>query len=334
MTEEENAVPKEQKNIKKELIPLDGSIVISLDLEDAAFQAKLTALRQTAAQTAAQALGPLNTALEKTALSFSAAALSAQGWSGQLMSLFQSAAAGAKALLPQLTAAGASAGAKFLSGLRTADSYGAGRKLSAALLSGFSAGSYLEAGQSAAARIAQGLFSGAGTVQSAASGLAACVRSGFSGGWYSLGYQISSGIAAGVQGGGGLITSAAVSAAYSALSAAKRALGVRSPSRVFRDQVGYPISAGIAQGVEAGTPAVQGALRRQSMALLDTARRDIRPSLSTVSSPVSGGTKAAPLSASAPVELRVETPLYLDGRELARATAKYTGAQLRWEGSL
>ncbi len=314
---------------------MDGSIVISLDLEDAPFQAKLAALRQTAAQTAAQALTPLTAALEKTALAFHGALASAQSWSSQLLTLFQGTGAAAQALLPRLTAAGASAGAGFLSGLRTADAYAAGRRLSASLLSGLSAGDYSGAGQSAAARMAQGLLSGAGGVQSAAAALSAYVRSAFTGGWYSLGYQISSGIAAGVQGGSGLITSAALSAAQTALSAAKRALGVRSPSRVFRDQVGYQISAGIAQGVEAGTPTVQGAIRRQSMTLLTTARRDIRPSLPALSSPVSGGTPSAPaFSSAAPVELRVETPLYLDGRELARATAKYTGAQLRWEGSL
>ena len=31
------------------------------------------------------------------------------------------------------------------------------------------------------------------------------------------------------------------------------------------------------------------------------------------------------------VRIRLEAPLYVDGRELARATARYTGQQLAWE---
>jgi hypothetical protein len=31
------------------------------------------------------------------------------------------------------------------------------------------------------------------------------------------------------------------------------------------------------------------------------------------------------------MRIRLEAPLYVDGRELARATAKYTGQQLIWE---
>ena len=313
---------------------MDGSIVISLDLEDSAFQAKLSALRQTAGETAAKALGAMNAALGQTAQGFMRSATAAQTWSSQLTALFQRTRSGAQRLLPQLAAAGAAAGNRFVTGLRTADTYGAGRTLAAGAISGFSAGNYQGAGLTAAYRLAQGFSAGSGALQSAAQTRAAYVRGAFSGGWYSLGYQISAGIAQGVQGGSSLITSAAISAAQSALAAAKRSLGVRSPSRVFRDQVGYQISAGIAQGVEEGTPQVQEALRRQSQTLVVTARRDIRPSLPGASAQGGRKSAAAALSPAAPVELRVETPLYLDGRELARATAKYTGAQLRWEGSL
>ena len=66
---------------------MDGSIVISLDLEDSAFQAKLSALRQTAGETAAKALGAMNAALGQTAQGFMRSATAAQTWSSQLTAL-------------------------------------------------------------------------------------------------------------------------------------------------------------------------------------------------------------------------------------------------------
>ena len=46
----------------------------------------------------------------------------------------------------------------------------------------------------------------------------------------------------------------------SAVTAARNALGIHSPSRVFADVVGRQIPAGIAQGVHAGAPAAQDAV--------------------------------------------------------------------------
>lgn len=47
-----------------------------------------------------------------------------------------------------------------------------------------------------------------------------------------------------------------------ALAAAKEALGIASPSRLFADEVGQHIPAGIAQGITAGAPAMTAALQR------------------------------------------------------------------------
>lgn len=67
--------------------------------------------------------------------------------------------------------------------------------------------------------------------------------------WYSVGSNICSGIASGINAGWSWLTSRVSSLASSLLSAAKRALGIRSPSRVFRDEVGENIGLGIAEGV-------------------------------------------------------------------------------------
>ncbi len=181
----------------------------------------------------------------------------------------------------------------------------------------------LALGRQAGSQFLSGLLS----VNGAAAGatLASAVRSGFTANWYSLGYSVASGIASGIRGGSSLITQAAQSAAQSALAAAKRSLGVHSPSRVFRDQVGRMIPAGIAQGISEGAGEAETALRVQSEQLVRAAQRDVLSSLERVS----GNRSEA--AAGGACRLTVEAPLYLDGRELARATADYTGQQLMWE---
>jgi phage-related protein len=56
-----------------------------------------------------------------------------------------------------------------------------------------------------------------------------------------------------------------------ALAALKAAMGISSPSKVFADEVGVWIPAGIAQGITAGTPALQAALARSMRTLPTTA---------------------------------------------------------------
>jgi hypothetical protein len=76
----------------------------------------------------------------------------------------------------------------------------------------------------------------------------------------SIGSAIANGIAKGIQNGVTAITNAARSAAQSALDAAMKLLGIASPSKVFADQVGYQMSAGMAAGIMRGIPDITGAI--------------------------------------------------------------------------
>ena len=67
----------------------------------------------------------------------------------------------------------------------------------------------------------------------------------------SVGKAIVDGIADGISSAAGAIADAARSAAKAALDAAKSALGIKSPSQVFADEVGRNVSLGMAQGVMA-----------------------------------------------------------------------------------
>jgi phage-related protein len=76
----------------------------------------------------------------------------------------------------------------------------------------------------------------------------------------SIGSDIVDGIARGISSGARRIADAAKSAAQSALDSAKALLGISSPSKLFADSVGLPISQGIAAGIAKGAPEINGAL--------------------------------------------------------------------------
>jgi hypothetical protein len=75
-----------------------------------------------------------------------------------------------------------------------------------------------------------------------------------------VGKSIADGIAKGISNGVAAITNAAKKAAQSALDAAMALLGIASPSKVFANLVGKPISQGMAAGIMAGLPDVQNAM--------------------------------------------------------------------------
>lgn len=68
--------------------------------------------------------------------------------------------------------------------------------------------------------------------------------------WLSIGKNIIDGIANGIKNAASTIVDAAKNAAKNAFEAAKDFLGIKSPSKLMRDQVGRYISEGIAVGIE------------------------------------------------------------------------------------
>lgn len=72
--------------------------------------------------------------------------------------------------------------------------------------------------------------------------------------WGAVGKAVVQGIANGITGGARAIVNAAKNAAKSALDAAKNFLGIHSPSRVFRDEVGKNMALGIGVGFEKNMP--------------------------------------------------------------------------------
>lgn len=122
--------------------------------------------------------------------------------------------------------------------------------------------SFQSIGLSATQSIAGGLSSGQPYVTSAANLLAQAAKdSAGSISFYSVGYNMAQGIANGLYGGSSLIKSAAISVARSALSSAKSELGINSPSRVFRDEVGEMMGEGMVLGLEDSMRRIEQAAR-------------------------------------------------------------------------
>lgn len=72
--------------------------------------------------------------------------------------------------------------------------------------------------------------------------------------WGQVGIDIISGIASGISGAVGFLIDAAASAAENALNWVKDKLGIHSPSKVFRDQVGKMMALGMGIGFEKNIP--------------------------------------------------------------------------------
>lgn len=87
--------------------------------------------------------------------------------------------------------------------------------------------------------------------------------------WLSVGKEIVNGIVDGLWSGVQYIIDAAWSVAKSALNSAKKALGINSPSRVFRDEVGKQVPPGIAEGVDESAAVLNTAMDDLSEHMLD-----------------------------------------------------------------
>ncbi len=84
-----------------------------------------------------------------------------------------------------------------------------------------------------------------------------------------VGDAIVSGIASGIESGASAIINAAKDAAMDALNAAKSALGIGSPSKLFASEIGKPMAQGMAAGLVAHAPMVAGAAQYAAGAALE-----------------------------------------------------------------
>lgn len=148
--------------------------------------------------------------------------------------------------------------------------------------------------------------------------------------WFNLGASVIQGAINGITSNLGAIASAARNAAYQALQAAKDFLGISSPSKVFKAEVGYQSDAGWAEGITDNADLVGNAAQEVANKTLD-ASMSVDYKLPDIDSASRDMSASLASSFSSTVSRIIEVPLSIDAREIARATAWDMGEQLAWE---
>lgn len=149
----------------------------------------------------------------------------------------------------------------------------------------------------------------------------------------SIGSQIVHGIISGITGSIGKVGSAILGGVKDAISGVKNFLGIHSPSRLFRDQIGRNIGLGLAQGISNSQAAVMSSMNGMASDIASTrfTTPDVatgyglsptRASVSTGGEPLSGellGELLSELRAlHADMPLMEKLGIEVDGRELGR----------------
>jgi phage-related protein len=115
------------------------------------------------------------------------------------------------------------------------------------------------------------------------------------GGWKNLGKAIIDGIVTGISGAASKLLNSLKNLAKSALNSAKKALGIHSPSREFRDVIGKMIPLGITEGIDDEFPGTIKTLKSQAKSLIETAS-GLVPDIMEYSMPVMATGTVVPAS--------------------------------------
>lgn len=135
--------------------------------------------------------------------------------------------------------------------------------------------------------------------------------------WNSLGGEIIQGIVVGVVYSAGVLLSALRDLATQALNAAKSALGIASPSKVFANEVGKWIPRGMAAGVEANLSPVNSSINRMAAAATNEFSRAQAPgAVAAASYADSASSRATPAAVAPTVTIEFTGSLSQLGRVL------------------
>lgn len=113
----------------------------------------------------------------------------------------------------------------------------------------------------------------------------------FGGQMTSAGYDMAAGLAGGIASGASAAIDAAVSMASGALAAAKSVLGIASPSKAFKKEIGKQLPAGTAGGIYANMGVVEKAAAYMGTTALGTTQQAVNDNMATVqrAASVTGG---------------------------------------------
>lgn len=187
----------------------------------------------------------------------------------------------------------------------------------------------LQSGIQLVKNLISGLFQALPEILSAVGQLAiSMVQAFFDTDWIEVGRDIIRGIVDGIGSLGSMIKNKLTSLAKSAWNGIKSFFGISSPSKLMRDTVGKPIVQGMEVGMDDETDEAVRTARRSSSAIVSALTADVNynmPDISSYTQRLSAGLTASVGGTT------ITVPVVLDGREIARASAWWTGEQLSWE---
>lgn len=158
--------------------------------------------------------------------------------------------------------------------------------------------------------ITSAVSNGVNNVMDTVRGIGGKIKGAFNGAgsWLlDAGRNIIMGLVNGIKNAIGAAVNAIKSAASNVVNAAKSALGIHSPSRVFRDEVGKMIPAGLGKGVEANMSLAVNPVQRMVADIMPNSLLNGPASL-PVSSPVLTNTNTGP-RVSAPITVNASDPM-------------------------
>jgi tape measure domain-containing protein len=166
--------------------------------------------------------------------------------------------------------------------------------------------------------ITSAVSNGINNVMNTVKGIGGKIKGAFNGAgnWLlDAGKNIIMGLVNGIKNAIGAAVNAAKNAASSVVDAAKSALGIHSPSRVFRDEVGKMIPSGLGKGVEANMSLAVNPVQRMVANIMPNSLLN-GPSNPPVPSPVLANTNSGP-RVSAPITVNASDPT-MAARETVR----------------
>lgn len=154
-----------------------------------------------------------------------------------------------------------------------------------------------------------------------------------------IGENIIQGLANGISGAWGIVKKAAKGVADKLLGGFQDWLGVQSPSVIADREIGRMWGAGLARGLDKSVRPVQAAAKRLAeSAILKPGALNLTPSIAGeaayagIGTRLSIGTQTGRRTSGEGAESRLyqlDVPLMVDGREIARATARFTDQELQ-----
>ena len=215
----------------------------------------------------------------------------------------------------------ASVGQAAINFIRSAISGAAGlvssglRSVGTQAMNAFRSINWASVGRAAINFIKSAITGAAGLVASALRAAATAGMNAFkSVNWGSVGKHIISGIVSGIKGAASALFNALAGLAKNALNAAKNALGIKSPSRRFRDMVGKFIPLGIAAGVDKYSNTAANAVSNMSSKLTDAA------SVSALNNKLKAAVSAQSLNMTAQLSGKSDKPSEPSGQKIVYIT--------------